>query len=89
MGTRIQRGGDEPEFRSSSLRRRLHGCFRVGQIMNLLNLAPELQEKLLFMPGAASGRDAVTEREMRVVCDVALLERQRRMPAARLQFPSQ
>jgi len=57
--------------------------------MNLLNLAPELQEKLLFMPGAASGRDAVTEREMRVVCDVALLERQRRMPAARLQFPSQ
>ena len=45
---------------------------RVTQIMNLLNLAPEIQERLLFMPGAATGRDAVTEREMRRVCDVPL-----------------
>lgn len=44
---------------------------RITQIMNLLNLAPAIQEELLFLPGANSGRDAVTEREMRRVCKVA------------------
>ncbi|XHR31046.1 MAG: hypothetical protein ACFUZC_10885 [Chthoniobacteraceae bacterium] len=49
---------------------------RMTQIMNLLNLAPEIQEKLLFLPGTASGRDAVTEREMRRVCDAPLWKKQ-------------
>jgi len=62
---------------------------RVTQIMNLLNLAPEIQERLLFLPGTEKGWDAVTEREMRVVCELVEWEGQRRMPAARLQFPSQ
>jgi len=43
---------------------------RVTQIMNLLNFAPEIQEKLLFLPGTTVERDAVSEREMRRVCDV-------------------
>lgn len=43
---------------------------RATQIMNLLNLATDIQEALLFLPGAAKGRDSVSEREMRVVCDV-------------------
>jgi len=46
------------------------GCVtraRVTQIMNLLNLAAEIQERLLFLPGAASGRDAVAERDVREV----------------------
>jgi len=43
---------------------------RITQIMNLLNLAPEIQEKLLFMPRTASGRDTVTERVIRVVAKI-------------------
>jgi hypothetical protein len=50
---------------------------RVTQIMNLLNLAPEIQERLLFLPGTASGRDRVTERELREVGAEARWERQR------------
>ena len=40
---------------------------RTTQIMNLLNLAPQIQEALLFLPGADSGREAVTERDVRSV----------------------
>jgi len=32
---------------------------RVTQIMNLLNLAPEIQEWLLFLPRVEEGRDLV------------------------------
>jgi hypothetical protein len=35
--------------------------------MNLLNLTPEIQERLLLLPGAASGRQVVTERDLRRV----------------------
>lgn len=38
---------------------------RITQIMNLLNLALDIQEQLLFFPGMASGRDSVSEREIR------------------------
>jgi hypothetical protein len=42
-------------------------CTRTIQIMNLLNLTPEIQERLLLLPGAASGRQVVTERDLRRV----------------------
>src|SRR5688572_21737610 len=38
---------------------------RVSQIMNLLNLAPEIQESLLILPPAADGKDEVSERAVR------------------------
>lgn len=38
---------------------------RVTQIMDLLNLAPEIQEALLYLPRVEKGRDPVTERELR------------------------
>jgi len=37
---------------------------RVSQIMDLLNLAPDIQEEILFLP-PTSGRDVVTERGLR------------------------
>lgn len=40
---------------------------RVTQIMNLLLLAPDIQEQILFLPPIASGRDPVTERDIRPV----------------------
>jgi hypothetical protein len=35
--------------------------------MNLLNLAPEIQEALLFLDPVTAGKDRVTERELREV----------------------
>jgi hypothetical protein len=40
---------------------------RITQIMNLLHLAPDIQEALLFLPPVGKGRDPVTERELRQV----------------------
>jgi len=44
--------------------------------MNLLNLASHIQERLLFLPGTQSGRDLISEREMRPVCERVDWEKQ-------------
>lgn len=38
---------------------------RMTQMMNLLHLAPDIQEEILSMQAAPGGRDYVTERELR------------------------
>jgi hypothetical protein len=40
---------------------------RMTQIMNLLHLAPDIQEELLFLPLVAEGRDRIHERMLRPV----------------------
>jgi hypothetical protein len=40
---------------------------RITQIMDLLNLAPDLQETILTLPRTTSGRDPATERQLRRV----------------------
>ncbi len=40
---------------------------RVTQIMNLLHLAPSIQEEVLFLPRVTSGHDPITERDLRAV----------------------
>jgi hypothetical protein len=40
---------------------------RLSQIMNLLCLAPDIQETVLFLPAVERGRDPVTERELRPI----------------------
>jgi hypothetical protein len=40
---------------------------RVTQIMNLLNLAPKIQEQILFLPGMPTGRAVMTERGLRQI----------------------
>lgn len=50
---------------------------RITQIMDLLLLAPDIQEALLFLPGAESGRDPVTLRELRYVCQTPVWAEQR------------
>jgi hypothetical protein len=40
---------------------------RVTQIMNLLFLAPEIQEALLFLPGATDGRAPVLVRDLQPI----------------------
>ena len=40
---------------------------RVTQIMDLLLLAPEIQEEILFLPLVERGKDPITERVLRKV----------------------
>ena len=40
---------------------------RVTQIMNLLRLAPDIQEQILFLPPVTEGRDPITERDLRPI----------------------
>ena len=48
---------------------------RVTQIMNLLNLAPDIQEYLLWLPPTSGRR--ITEREMRQIAGEVRWDRQR------------
>lgn len=56
---------------------------RVTQIMNLLHLAPDLQEALLFLPPITSGRAMVHERDIRPIVAEVEWETQRRLWARR------
>lgn len=40
---------------------------RMTQIMNLLHLAPEIQEKILFLERVRVGKDPITERDLRPI----------------------
>ena len=52
---------------------------RITQIMNLLNLAPDIQETLLFLSPVEQGRDQLTERELREIVADPDWRKQRRM----------
>ena len=52
---------------------------RVSQIMNLLNLAPDIQEALLFLPRTERGRDPIILRELQSVAARIEWREQRRM----------
>jgi len=52
---------------------------RVTQIMNLLNLAPDIQEEILFLPRTTCGRDPIRERHIRHIAPVLDWKKQRRM----------
>ena len=52
---------------------------RLSQIMNLLNLSPDIQEQILHLPRVERGRDPVTERELRPIAAVTDWRKQRRM----------
>ena len=51
---------------------------RMTQIMNLLHLAPDIQEEVLTLQYVTSGRDPVTERDLRAVVRDAAWATQRR-----------
>ncbi len=52
---------------------------RVTQIMNLLHLAPDIQEEILFLPRTQRGRDPVREIMVRPITAVLDWRKQRRM----------
>lgn len=52
---------------------------RMTQIMNLLHLAPDIQEEILHLPLIAAGKDPVTERDLRPIAAVRNWQSQRTM----------
>jgi hypothetical protein len=51
---------------------------RITQIMNLLHLAPDIQEQILFLPATSNGRDPIHERMLRDLTHFMDWGRQRR-----------
>ena len=52
---------------------------RVTQIMNLLQLAPEIQEALLFLPRSAKGRDPIRATHIRPIVGILEWRKQRKL----------
>lgn len=52
---------------------------RMTQIMNLLNLAPDIQEAVLFLPLVESGRDPIRELHLRPIAATPDWRKQRTM----------
>ena len=52
---------------------------RVTQIMNLLQLAPEIQEAILFLPRTVKGRDPIREHHIRSIAAELEWRKQRRL----------
>jgi len=55
---------------------------RMTQIMKLLNLAPDIQEQVLFLARTERGRDAIKETDVRPIARILDWRKQRRMWAA-------
>ncbi len=51
---------------------------RISQITNLLLLAPDIQEALLFLPPVENGADPISERDLRPIVAQPNWEEQRR-----------
>ena len=52
---------------------------RITQIMNLLHLAPDIQEAILFLPRTDGRRAPIREPHVRPLCAVLDWRKQRRM----------
>ncbi len=52
---------------------------RVSQIMNLVHLAPDIQEAILFLPRTERGRDPIHLRQLQPIAAALAWQLQRRM----------
>jgi hypothetical protein len=52
---------------------------RISQIVNLINLAPDLQEALLFLPPTVRGRDAIILADVQPIAAAFDWRKQRRL----------
>jgi hypothetical protein len=55
---------------------------RISQVMSLLQLAPDVQEQVLFLPATRRGRDRVILRDLLPIAATPDWRRQRRLWAA-------
>lgn len=52
---------------------------RISQIMNLLQLAPDIQEQILFLPQTVRGRDPIHLHQLQPIAKVLEWHRQRQL----------
>lgn len=52
---------------------------RISQILNLLNLAPDLQEAILFLPAVERGRDPLRLADLQRIASTRSWKSQRKM----------
>lgn len=52
---------------------------RISQIMNLVHLAPDIQEAILFLPRTERGRDPIILRDLQPIAATLDWQRQRRL----------
>jgi hypothetical protein len=52
---------------------------RLTQIMNLLQLAPDVQEQIVLLPSFKFGRSSLTERQLRPIAAAPNWRKQRKM----------
>ena len=52
---------------------------RLTQIMNMLSLASDIQEAILFLPATERGRHSLTERDLRPIASAPSWSKQRKM----------
>jgi len=52
---------------------------RISQILNLLHLAPDIQEALLFLPPTVRGRDAIILADLMPIAAAVDWRKQRRL----------
>jgi hypothetical protein len=50
---------------------------RMSQVMNLLHLAPDIQEAILHLPPVRNGKDVLTERDLRPITQMRSWGQQR------------
>lgn len=55
---------------------------RITQVMQLLHLAPDIQEDILFLPLVTQGRDPITEKNLRAIAAELDWNRQRQQWAS-------
>src|SRR5258708_4827861 len=61
---------------------------RISQILNLLALAPDIQETLLFLPPVKRGRDPIHLHQLQPLAAIRVCRQQRRFWHALLGNPS-
>ena len=60
---------------------------RVTQIMNLLMLAPDIQEQILFLPRVLGGRDPIHLRQLQPIALIPDWRKQRKLFGGNSQSP--
>ena len=82
----LLRAGDVADY--AELARLTHVTrARITQIMNLLMLAPDIQEEILFLPRTERGSDSITIGQLQHMALVNDWRKQRRLWKARSEMP--
>jgi hypothetical protein len=84
------RRGDVPDYATLARLGQVTRA-RMSQIMDLVYLAPDIQEEILFLPRTVKGRDPITEHDLRPIAAIVDWHAQReawhRLFQRRYAFP--